>query len=119
MKRTKTLVAAGVLAAVATVAVSTSASADHSVDPAKETTAVAFKEAAQGPEKKSETVAQRGLWKEVAKKAAASFAGSAAYDAAKAHVKKQYGKAPKGYFVRGGAAVSDGTESVDLNRAFD
>jgi hypothetical protein len=118
MKRTKSFVAAGVIAAVATVAVATSASATNSATRAEETTAAAFQAAAQGPDQKVVKAEPRAAWKEIAKKAAGSFLGSAAYEVATSRAKKQFGKAPKGYFMRGGAPVTNDVD-LDLDRAFD
>jgi hypothetical protein len=120
MKRAKSVVAVGLVAAIATVAVTTNASAETSVSAGQETTAAAFEEAAQGPDQETVQAEPRAAMKEVAKKAAGSFLGSAAWEAATAGVKASTGKKAKGrgHFLRGGVSVANDIE-VDLDRFFD
>ncbi|MEN8649571.1 hypothetical protein ABCR94_02685 [Streptomyces sp. 21So2-11] len=92
-----------------------SASADSDPVPT-ETTAVAFAEAGTGPEKVVNAGVQPLAWASIAKKAAGSFAGSAAYDYIKASnaIPQRKGRA----FKRGDVGV-DLQSDVNLSRSFD
>ncbi|WP_156727316.1 hypothetical protein [Streptomyces apocyni] len=121
MRRIKIATAGVAVGLTAGIVFASSASADSlSSAPKKETTAVAFEEAAAKPDK-AEDELQPMRWASLAKKAAGSFAGSAAWDYVKANGHKdaaRLAKNRKGAFIRGGVGA-ESPNAVDLSRSFD
>ncbi|MET9607267.1 hypothetical protein ABZZ17_19655 [Streptomyces sp. NPDC006512] len=119
----KMAAACAALAVTAGIAFASSASASQKeTEPNKETTAAAFAEAANRPDKLTETEFTTKAWASVAKKAAGSFAGSAAWDYVKANTGRDMQRLAenrKGAFIRGEVAGTDVHTNVNFSRAFD
>lgn len=123
VRRIKMAAAGAAVAVTAGIAFASSASATQTdTAPNKETTAAAFAEAASQPEKIAGPELSASAWGSIAKKAAGSFAGSAAWDYIKANGARdaqRLAENRKGAFLRGEVGGTDVHTDVNMSRAFD